>query len=301
VRSLATITLLLAGTVTAGAEPCVALSGDEALVTAVHDLLATRGIDVSATCHEMHASLTRRGDAFVVGIDAPDGLPVERTVNEVGTAATVIESWVRTDVAAPLLETHIVPREIDPLLPPPPVVKLPPTKHVVHLFAAAETSLGSDRTEWYGAQAGACVMLGPICAAARMRVASVGEGPGHWGGNLQREGVEILIGVDLPFKLHRFTLTPGFGTGFGATHTHVEGLMHIGSESSGLRADAHITFSFPITRHVAIDLSLTGNLTQESDIESSDAPTVRLPDEPRALIRIGAGVRYLGRLDEDAL
>jgi hypothetical protein len=269
------------------------------LIATLHDLLGARGIAVDPTaesgaCSTVHARIERRGESFVVGVEGPAGVPVERTVDELGTAATVIESWVRTDVGAPLLATHAIPHE-----PAAPIAIEKPTTIEKHnydldLFAAGEASFGNDKTQWLGAQVGACANLGPVCVAARLRFASVQEGPGHWGGSLKREGFELLIGIDVPVSLHfhQMTLTPGFGAGFGSTHTHMENTMHMGSESSGLRADGHVTLTIPVGLHLAIEVSATGDLTQETDIETSSI--LQLPDEPRALLRFGAGIRYGG-------
>src|SRR5690349_1713786 len=78
-------------------------------------------------------------------------------------------------------------------LPPPSTLfpyttlfRSPASSRGVQLFGAAEASMASDRTGWLGAQVGACVTLGPVCAAARLRVASVVGGPDAWDGRLER-------------------------------------------------------------------------------------------------------------------
>ena len=82
--------------------PSVALSGDDALVRTVGDLLAARGITAPTTrCPAVRARVERRGAQLVVDGDGPDGARIERAVGEPATAASVIESWARSDVAAP--------------------------------------------------------------------------------------------------------------------------------------------------------------------------------------------------------
>ncbi len=271
--------------------PAVSLTGDETLVIAVRDLLGARGItDATPRCPAVHASVEHEGDAVIVGIDGPDGVPVVRTVNEVATAATVIESWTRTDVAAPLLASHALPPDDARDLPR--VRSSSMIGRNLQIFGAAETSIASDQTGWLGATVGMCINLDPICLATRLRFASVAAGPAQWDG-LERHNKDILVGLDIPIAVHGMTLSPGFAAGIGSMHTHMPG-MPMGTETGGLRAEIHTTLSIPLTSRIAIDLSLTADMTQATHIEIEVTPSVPFPDEPRALVRFGAGVRYGG-------
>jgi hypothetical protein len=288
----------------AQAEPCapaVALTGDEVLVTAVRSLLGTRGIARdSPRCPAVHARVERRGAVLVVGIDGPDGAPIERSVSEVAIAATVIESWTRSDVSAPLLATHEVPAgpaigdgaaEI--------AAASPPAARGIQLYAALEASFGSDRTVWQGMQLGACIMLGPICASARVHAAKVTNQPSSWSG-LTRKSGEAYAGIDIPIAIGRTRLTPGFAAGYGSIFTRRGSEdERMGVEISGPRAELHAALSLPISAHVAIDLMLTGALTQATKIETRPGnggdiidPAAEFPSEPRGFVRFAIGVRY---------
>lgn len=238
------------------------------------------------------AAVARPG-AHAGAATAVTTLVIERTVGEPATAATVIESWARTDVAAPLLEARAVPPgEAESAAPAAPS----PAARGIQLFAAAETSFASDRTVWEGMQLGACVMLGPICGAARVHGGKVIASPDGWG-RFVRKGAEVYGGIDIPIALGRNHLTPGFAAGYGTMLTH-----HIGDgektgiEISGPRAEVHIAFTIPLTPHVAIDLATTAELTQATGMEThgsvATSDAVVFPDEPRALFRIAVGVRY---------
>ena len=265
--------------------PSVTLGGDDDLVGAIHDQLAARGIDIAGGCGEIRAQVVRRDGVIVVAIG-----DVERVVHEAATAATVIESFTRDDLAASLLVSREIPREPAPPPVPAVIATRPPPSRGVQLFVAAETSVGSDRSNWMGAQLGACVMLGPVCAAARFRVAELVNGDGVWdGGTLDRRGSEILLGIDVPFALRRGTLAFGFAAGLGAMHTRDEATGAEG-RTGGLRADVHATFSIPIKRRVALDLGATIDFTQETHVDSA----MRLPADPTALLRFGLGLRYGG-------
>ncbi|HSR96822.1 MAG TPA: hypothetical protein VLM79_07230 [Kofleriaceae bacterium] len=221
---------------------------------------------------------------------------IEREVSEVATAATVIESWTRSDVAAPLLESREVPAAAVERAPAaPPATVSPPAARGIQLFAGGETSFASDRTVWQGMQLEACIMLGPICAAARVHGGKVIASPARWDG-FARHGAEIYIGIDIPIALGRAPLTPGFAAGYGAMFTrHIREGEPMGVEISGPRAEVHAAISLPVTAHLAVDVVATGALTQAARMEvhgDPPDPTLIYPAEPRALIRFAVGIRY---------
>jgi hypothetical protein len=273
--------------------PAVALTGEPELVSAVRDQLDARGIAAETpSCPAVRARVERRGPLVVVGIDRSDGPVIERAVSEPATAATVIESWTRRDVAAPLLAARAVPVEIAERAAPAPAAAV----QGIQLFAAEETSLASDRTVWEGMQIGACIMIGPICAAARVHGGTVIAWPAGWSA-FSRKGAEVYAGIDVPITMGSTRLTLGFAAGYGSMFTrhHGDG-ERIGIEISGPRAEVHAALSLPLTAHIAIDLSATGALTQATGMEThgpdSPDPSITFPDEPRALLRFALGVRY---------
>jgi hypothetical protein len=279
----------------ARAEPCppaVALTGDDGLVRAVREQLGARGIaGETSRCPAVHARVQRRGALVVVGVDGPDGVPVERADAEVATAATVIESWTRSDLAAPLLEARAMP--VSELEAP---VASPPAARGIQLFAAEETSVASDRTVWQGMQLEACIMLGPICAAARLHGGKVISRPAGWD-DFARFGAEVYVGINVPIAIGRTRLTPGFAAGYGGMFTRRRGDGEgMGVEISGPRAEVHAAFSVPLTAHLAVDLIATGALTKATHMEIHGRdlpdPAIAFPDEPRALLRLAFGVRY---------
>jgi hypothetical protein len=291
VHRLVWLCLVLCAT-RADAEPCAQLSGDPKLVNVISEVLAARGV----ACSAVHATVERRSETIVVATDAADGAVTERVVRDPATAATVIESWTRGDVAEPLLAIRLPPRQIEdePTRVREVITIARPETRGIQLFGGAETSVANDRTEWLGAQIGACVMVGPVCAAARLRFAAVAHGPGVWHGTLERRGTELLVGGDVPIHFGRATFSPGFAGGIGQLHTHVDSeTFHMGSETGGLRADVHAALSYPLGQNLSFDLSLAVDFTQATHVEvRSQMP---LPEEPLFLIRLGAGLRY-GRL-----
>jgi hypothetical protein len=219
------------------------------------------------------AHVERRGARIAVRIADPD---VEREVTSAATAATVIESFARRDLATPLLQPAV---RSAPAAPPQRQV----STRGVQLFVAAEAARGSDTT-WYGGHVGACITLGPVCAAARMRFARLDDA------QTVRDSHELLLGVDWPLPLAAATLSPGIAFGLGSIHSRADG-SDAERETGGLRGDVHATLSIPIGRRTAFDLSISGELIGRIHIEGSQ---LLLPDEPRALLRLGAGIRYGG-------
>jgi hypothetical protein len=114
-----------------------------------------------------------------------------------------------------------------------------------------------------------------------------------------RKGAEAYGGIDIPIAVGRTRVTPGFGAGYGTMLTHRigDGDEKTGIEISGPRAEAHVSWSIPLTPHLALDLETTAELTQATGREnhgtpSATDPTIVYPDAPRALFRLAVGVRY---------
>jgi hypothetical protein len=211
----------------------------------------------------------------------------------------VIESWVRTDVGDPLL----APREVAAVEPPaqPPaevhdsVVRVPSDWRGVGVFALGETSVASDGTGWLGAHVGACITLGPMCAAARVRLATVLGGPGPFHNLLDRRSVEVLFGGDIPLSVGKFTISPGFAGGVGSIFTRVSNTegRRMSSEAGGLRADVHASMIYPMTKRFALEIAVALELTQSTHIDTFN-PDIQFPDPPPFLARLGFGLRYGG-------
>jgi len=306
-RRLATGIVLAAsaaggGIAEAACPPAVRLAGDDEVLTAeVRATLVERGIGGEIRdCPAVGVSLVRKRGPIVVSIDyGVDGGRVERAVTDARTAATVIEAWVRTDVEAPLLSTREIERPATPAAaqaqPPPPAVAVAPpaapaAARGVQLFTVTETSFADDCTSWLGAQVGACVTLGPVCAGARARFAMVVYGPAPWQ-DLDRRGVEMLLAADVPLRAGPITVAPGLGAGVGWIHTHQEG-SHAGGETGGLRGEGHVSAAYALRPRLALEVALALVVTQATHVETS-SPTP-LPDEPRFLGRLGVGLRFGG-------
>lgn len=298
---------IVAWSATAAADPCptgVELSGDPVAVGAVGELLAARGVALAATpCGVVRARISSRGEGLAIAVEQVDGTHVDRSAGEAHTAATVIESFLRSDVQDPLLAARAAPSEPSPrradVVAPPTATPILRAARGVHLLSALETSYASDRTSWVGLHLGACVALGPVCAAARLRASGVVDGPGVWKGNVQgsieRRSIDLLVGIDIPFAVRGWTLSPGFAAGIGQLHTR-GATREVREDTGRACADVHVALSIPLVKRLALDVFAAADLMQATRLEEDSTMTsgIELPDEPRFLVRAGLGLRYGG-------
>lgn len=285
VSRAAVLALMLASSISAAA-PCAALEGDATLVDKIANRLQADGVTTTAQPACTHVQVAVRGDAIELVRD--DGSS-ERVVGQLDTAVTLIESWTRNELEIAMLAPRQQPEQpMAVAAPSPALVQNYPR---VQAFTTFETAYSDDRSNWLGVVAGACVQVGPICAAVRARVAAVVEG--RWEDS-DRHAEELIVGGDVSRTLGSTIATFGFGAGMGATHTGIleAGGMH-GSETFGLRADVHLSWVLPVTKKVGIDVMATLGIAQVTDVESSSM--TRIVDEPRFLGRLGAGLRFGGR------
>jgi hypothetical protein len=275
--------------------PTVRVSGDRALVAEVTPVLLERGIaTTSSDCPEVAITVERRGRTMVVATSSVDHQVTERVVTDSRTAATVIESWVRTDVEAPLLERRRLDVDDDEqpgLTPSVLAATARPPKPGLPLFTLVETGVGSDRTTWFGVALGGCVRLGPLCAGGRLRLSTVAGGPGEWRQEMDRQAVETLVGVDVPMRVGRVTLSPGIAAGVGWIHTQEETSAR-GQDTTGVRAESHLALSYPLGGRISVEGALSLEVGQTVHVET--ASTEALPSDPRALVRAGLGLRFEG-------
>ena len=276
--------------------PAAELVGDPVVVGTVSEILATHGImATTGECPPLRVRLERRGAAIVV-VRMSDPSE-ERIVSNPATAATVIESWSRSDFQDPLLASHVL-APVPSRAEAPGVAREAPTQDAVpyvpprgiQIFAAAETSFADDRTSWAGAMVGVCIQVGRVCVSARGRGAVVVAGPRMWD-KAERRTADVLLGGDVPFALGPATFTFGIGAGMGSVHTGTQTTKSTkGSETFGLRAEAHVGWTLGLGHRISLDLSMAIDVAQVTDVEGSLRPAAT--DEPRLFGRVGAGLRF---------
>jgi hypothetical protein len=274
----------------AACPPSVRLDGDRALVAGVSSVLAERGIStIAGACPAVNVTVERRGTAVQVSTTAAEAPSFAREVSDVRTAATVVESLVRTDVEAPLL---LHPSMVDRELPDDLITKapsFPPPR--LHVLALADTSVASDRTTWAGFQLRACGKVGRVCLGASGRYGAVAEGPRDWEDLTDRESFDALADADLPMPLGRFTASPGIGLGLGWIHTQEEAAPDA-RWTTGVLSEARFGLAYPLGSHVGLTSAISVDFRQP--LHAIAPMPVPLPSDPRLLLHLGLGLRFDG-------
>jgi hypothetical protein len=294
--------------------PCgsaAVIEGDARVQAAVIDELQRRGISTTAAsgCPFVTARIGQEGAGLDMTIVDTYGRTSKRTANGPAAAATLIESWVRSDLSAPLLpvldsvETVSHPVESKPMLVTRDTGSEVRTRSNISLTASAETSLATDGSVWLGLATGVCVRIGPACVGALARVES---DSGAYGESREmytsRFGTAVLLGVGLPMRRGRLTFLPGVAVGVGWLRTTALSTGDNGPggdstevDSGGLRASAGLRLSIAMRPSLAVDLGLAADFAPVAHTTPYNLDSVILAGEPRGFLRGSLGVR-LGAL-----
>jgi hypothetical protein len=289
------------------------LRGDDALVAKVRDLLMDRGFDPDRPRDTSCFVVVLRDDGQSVHVTAtwPDGRVVERIVATPETAATVIESIDRHDLADPLLAPRRPPAKKATSGAPAPVVSatpaLPPQAASPTLVfpqfsvgMGGVAAVGIDGSIALGAAASACFPIGRACLGARTRYLDglrsprgdgAGADPSHV--EIQRSNVDLLATIELPIPWGAFRLVPGAAFGVrvvfasaGAKRDEVEGRSVGGS--SELSIDLVRVFGNGLALSLGVEaLALLGGV-----VDGRELGTVWVAGQPRWSMLGNLGVRF---------
>jgi hypothetical protein len=205
--------------------PAAIVWGDEAATRELQPRLAAAGIDVTPAgeCDAVQVEIAdRNGRLDVTLIDGEE--TIARQVASLDAAAAWIESWLRPDLAEPLLaprpvaggpqsgsagwggpEGHEGP-SLDGLR----TIRLPRFDRPTMSFGVGVSAAsGDDASTWSGLDAGGCVFLGPVCAGIGGSIAGDGG---------DRGTSEISARATAPIRLsHALSIAPSIGVGIGRT------------------------------------------------------------------------------------
>ncbi|MBK6689812.1 MAG: hypothetical protein IPG45_35430 [Deltaproteobacteria bacterium] len=276
-----------------GCPPTVALSGPGEVVRSLTAALVARGVRVEpsevppGSCERLAVTLTTSAEGVKVGIVDPWGRSTERTVKELLTSASLIESWARLDLldgvstssagpvkaaAAPPARAPVVPAE--PAPPAPAVGNLETTaaqevEPNLSLRVLAEGGVARDRSRWMGASIGACAHLGFLCLGLQGRYAKSDRGA---------DAAEGLLILEAPITLGILTLRPGIGAGAGWTREDRSVVMlqrgeqdrelrvgrpSRGDDGFGARAEARLGLSLNLSDHFGVELGASASAIPE--------------------------------------
>lgn len=234
---------MLAGSAHADCKPAAIAQGDPALVGPLVAKLSASGIATApaAGCPAVRVSLEQRGPLVHVHLADAFQRTGERDVQDVATAAAIVESWMDQEIDA-----GSIPAEAAPVIAPPG----PPRWH---LAAGALSAVGDNGgTAWIGGSLSACARVGSWCAGALVRAeadtAAIGDSATISQDSYVLSGLATL---DRPMPLGSFVLSPGIGVGYAYLHVtthHHNGAMLVDVPSSDheLRAGAHAALLRPL-------------------------------------------------------
>lgn len=280
--------------------PTAVISGEKAAAQELTKALVVRGLRVEpeglppGPCGVLQVRALVVPEGFAIWIGDPWGRTAERTVRDLLTAATLVESWARMDLLEGV-NTTTTTSEPRPPAPEPALEGAAPTASVIatstraaapaaptpqtHAISAAgsterlatplllqiggEAGVGADRTKWIGAALSACGRLGAFCLGPTARYA-VSEHRQH--------SVDVLLDLRAPISFGTLTLTPHLGAGGGWISRAQSGDdcdfgfcrssfrdREAGSEGLGLRAAAGLTASLRLFDALHLQVGATGS------------------------------------------
>jgi len=256
-RSAICLVVLAARTARADCTPAAIAQGDPALVQELVAKLRADGIATAATdgCPSVQVAIDHRGEQVHLRLADAFQRTSERDVQDLATAAAVVESWTYQVVDAGSLPAE-----------PPPVPEAP---HLVHsgIAASAMSSLGSNGgTTWIGGSLGACVRLDPVCAGVALHAQKDTTATGETTTLLQDSyALAAFATIDLPRRLGDFVVTPGIAVGYSylhvITHHHdsMGNLLDVPSPDHQLRGAIHAMLLRPIGTRLAVFADLWGD------------------------------------------
>jgi len=299
-----------------GAVPVV-LDGDSEMVSALeHCLVDRKVLVVAAGAEAVQVRVQPDPSGIRLSIHDRNGHIVERIVANAEIAAAVVESWLRDDLARPLLEPHEIPTtEVVPMGGAVTRSSVPAHRGAssgASVTVMGGTSLATDGSLWIGAGLGACVRVRSFCIGLEIQVAGDTAATGNIGARytavsdspaascneqqqreLTRLGADALLTADLPLRVGIGTLGPGVGLGAGWLATTALLGDHGGNATTvGPRAEARIVLSWPLALGLAADVGLRADISPFAHRKHLTSSGFELPGEPLGFLRVGLGLRY---------
>jgi hypothetical protein len=258
----------LRGAAWADCKPAAVAQGDPALVKGLVARLTANGIATSTTsgCPAVRVDIEQRGSQVHVRLADASQRTGERDVQDVATAAALVESWTYQEIDAGTL--------------PEPAIMAAPHPSRFRIAAAAISGLGTNGgTTWVGGSISACMRVDSLCAGATLRSELDTTATGETTTIAQDTyTIAALATLDLPRRVGRFIVSPGIAVGYGYAHatTHHHDAMNnpldVPSSDHQLRAGAHAALLKPWGDHLAAFVDLWTDLAVARS-DSSFGPT----------------------------
>lgn len=252
-----------AASVHADCKPTAVPHGDPILVQDVSERLAASGIatTVIADCPVVRVQVETRGQQVHLRVtDAYQRLG-ERDVQDVATAAAIIESWTLQEVEIGSMPEEPVRAEA----PAPAVIATSPVV-TTGLAVSARSTVTEQATTWIGGSISGCKRVGWSCLGATLRANGDTEATGTTvGGDHHLFELDALAVAEVPRRLGGFTFSPGVDIGYAwqrITSEHLDAHMMpftVAESSHALLVGAHVRVARPIAARWALFGELSGD------------------------------------------
>jgi hypothetical protein len=270
-----------AAAVRAACQASAVIDGEPVAVAKIRSELDKRGVGepTDSACAAAHAWITSEDGRFRVRIQDGAGRESEHVVSDPISAAILVESWVRPELAT----------WTSPVDPPRPAPRM-------HLSARGELGVDVTGATAYGASADATVNVGVFRLGATARVR---EAPGLVPGALNsvsRNEVEGLVDAARPIHAGRLSITPGIGIGVGWLSTGGTLVSLNGIDASvsriGLRTTTEVAFAFALSPTWAIELVAAVDVAPFAHVDPVpiEMKVATLPGEPWLTAHAGLGL-----------
>jgi hypothetical protein len=154
-------------------------------------------------------------------IEDSSGRTSDRTLTELGTAVSLIESWT-IDEDADLLDAPSPPSPKAPAAAIETGAALPAGAAAFRVYAGLGGTLGSDRSLSAGGFGGACASVGRACLGGEASgVRDLGLLGDTADSGVSRLGADLMLIAGLPVARGRWLAMPRVGLGIGWLRTHV--------------------------------------------------------------------------------
>ena len=197
--------------------PAVIVEGDQGLGAAIASALLARGLGATAAegCPVTRVVVYRR-DPHILVLLRDELRRTQRQVVDRETAVSLIESWVRSDLSAPLLLGSVMPMGLfgpsaAPESPPPAVGRGLRGSLSLNGLAAGDFTGHA----WLGASLRGCVHVYRLCIGGAWQMLGQLASSGNDG---RRFMAELFALVALPLRTGRVWLWPSLGLGVSWLH-----------------------------------------------------------------------------------
>jgi hypothetical protein len=251
----------MTGAARADCKPAAVAHGDPTLVKGLVAQLAASGIATTSSngCPAVRVEIEQRGSQVHVRLADASQRTGERDVQDVATAAALVESWTYQEIDAGTLPDAPAPA---------PIIVAPPHTSRTGIAASVISGLGTNGgTTWIGGSISACLRVSSFCAGAAVRSQLDTTSTGETSTIAQDTySIAALATLDLPRKLGSWIVSPGVGVGYGYAHstTHHRDAMNnpldVPAGDHQLRAGAHAALLKPWGEHLAAFVDLWTDL-----------------------------------------